>query len=630
MPFSRYPETLKKIMNTLFQKLLRACLVCCAICATLTPAAADNITVNGTLRSYNVIVPKNLGEKRPLFIFCHGYNQDANWMQNSEFKNDNVSMEAVCDTAKFVMVFPNGINKSWDISGNSDINFVKAIIEKMVTQHKIDRNRVYLGGFSMGGMFTYHAMNRIPDLIAAFVPVSGYPMGGATANANVRPIPILHIHGTGDETCGFSGVQPALNVWIKHNGCPTTAQVVNNYNGFNCKMRTWGPGNDGVYVKLLELAGKGHWICKEPQVYTGKEMWNFCKNYSLEMNEPQVRITSPQGSLSFLTFGGASQIGDITIEATASDPDGTIKKVEFYDNDVLIATTNKEPYSATVSGLKAGKHTLSVVATDNEGLKGQAQTVVTLEEPTSNYVYSKVFDTAGSVPTGWATYDGNERRVGYSDGYSSGCRVFQFTGNPHAFDWGLYARNVNGGERAGYARFADPQTSTTMMLHPGNYTLYYRLANWNCADFSPVTIAIEAVEEGSAEHSVPDQWGYRTVYETTVTPTVNVGNSAENAFSGVATENFSFDVYEFGRYQITFYTADAPWADLVVGVTALRYKGAPTGIEEMELLNGHGLNTDSNHSVYDLQGRKFVNGKVANPTLTKGLYIINGQKHIIK
>lgn len=40
----------------------------------LMPAKADNITVDGTSRSYNVIVPKNLGEGRPLLIFCHGYN----------------------------------------------------------------------------------------------------------------------------------------------------------------------------------------------------------------------------------------------------------------------------------------------------------------------------------------------------------------------------------------------------------------------------------------------------------------------------------------------------------------------------------------------------------------------------
>ena len=52
--------------------------------AGMTSVKADNITVAGTSRSYNVIVPKNLGENRPLLIFCHGYSQDANWMQNNE------------------------------------------------------------------------------------------------------------------------------------------------------------------------------------------------------------------------------------------------------------------------------------------------------------------------------------------------------------------------------------------------------------------------------------------------------------------------------------------------------------------------------------------------------------------
>lgn len=98
---------------------------------------ADNITVNGTSRSYNVIVPKNLGENRPLLIFCHGYNQDANWMQNNEFKNDNVSMEAVCDTAKFICVFPNGIDRAWDTGGDRDINFIKAIIDKMALNTRL-------------------------------------------------------------------------------------------------------------------------------------------------------------------------------------------------------------------------------------------------------------------------------------------------------------------------------------------------------------------------------------------------------------------------------------------------------------------------------------------------------------
>ena len=178
---------------------------------------ADNITVNGTNRSYNVIVPKNLGENRPLLIFCHGYNQDANWMQTSEFKNDKVSMEAVCDTAKFVCVFPNGIDRAWDIGGDRDINFIKSIIEKMVTQYKIDRNRIYLGGFSMGGMLTYNAINKMSNIIAAFVSCSGPSV--VTPKATTRPVPILHIQGTDDNFGGGTTSTEPLDhaQWLLHN-----------------------------------------------------------------------------------------------------------------------------------------------------------------------------------------------------------------------------------------------------------------------------------------------------------------------------------------------------------------------------------------------------------------------------
>ena len=42
-------------------------------------------------------------------------------------------------------------------------------------EHKkygIDKNRVYVSGFSMGGMMSYHAANKMGDMIAAIAPVS--------------------------------------------------------------------------------------------------------------------------------------------------------------------------------------------------------------------------------------------------------------------------------------------------------------------------------------------------------------------------------------------------------------------------------------------------------------------------
>ena len=106
-----------------------------------------------------------------------------------------------------------------------------------------------------------------------------------------------------------------------------TDMVINNYHGFSgAKMHIWGPGNDGVEVRLLELKDKGHWICKEPQVYTGKEIWNFCKNYSLNKTTPNVKITAPATGGKYISFAPMAETAfpDIDITATADDPNGIL------------------------------------------------------------------------------------------------------------------------------------------------------------------------------------------------------------------------------------------------------------------------------------------------------------------
>ena len=558
---------------------------------------AENITVNGTVRNYIVYAPKNLGENRPLLISCHGMNQDA------AYQKGMLTIESVADTAKFVTVFPNGIDHGWDISGDRDINFVLALIDEMVDKYKIDRNRVYLSGFSMGGMFTYHAMNRIADKIAAFAPISGYPMGGTTANASVRPIPIIHTHGTGDDVVNFGGVQGALNAWINHNHCPTQAMVVSSYRGAShITRRTWGPGDNNVEVVLMELKDKGHWISNDI-VLSGDEIWKFCKRYSLELKDPTVRITSPKSGLQYVTLGGASEVEDLTLTATASDPDGTVVSVAFYNDNELLATFTEAPYTYVVKGLTKGEHKLNVVATDDEGRTGSSFVTVSVLEPTTNYLLHNAFTTEGSVPEGWTTYDGGERRVGFSSGYSSGSRVFHFTASKRDFEWGLYTRNITGTANAGYARFAAPSTQTTLTLYPGNYRLMCRVTNWNMPNFAPVTVAVENTN------------GQR-VWSTTFTPTANIGNTASNEFSGTTLETFYFDIDEKDRYTLTFYTADAPWADLVVGQAALCRMGDIAAVDGVTVAPVDGY-------YYNLNGQK-----VDKPH--KGIYIRDGKKVIVK
>jgi hypothetical protein len=57
----------------------------------------------------------------------------------------------------------------------------------------------------------------------------------------------------------------------------------------------------------------------------------------------------------------------ITISASASDPDGTVTKVEFRDGTTLLGTDTSAPYSYTWKNVPPGTHSLTARATDNAG-----------------------------------------------------------------------------------------------------------------------------------------------------------------------------------------------------------------------------------------------------------------------
>ena len=133
------------------------------------------------------------------------------------------------------------------------------LIDDMVKKHKINRNRVYLSGFSMGGMMTYAAMNKIADKIAAFAPVSGYNMGGPNPKSS-RPVPILHVHGTGDDVCVYSPVMSHVEAWARYDKCNMTAVVQKPKSGpsnTTAELIRYRGGQNGVEVAHLKLPGKG-------------------------------------------------------------------------------------------------------------------------------------------------------------------------------------------------------------------------------------------------------------------------------------------------------------------------------------------------------------------------------------
>lgn len=284
-------------MKHLYLHAFRALLLLCMF--NSTAGAQVSIPVGSTTRSMLLYVPANLPPNRPLLISMHGANQNPDYQRNAS------KWEPIADTAKFVVVFPAGINNLWDISGTSDINFINAIIDTMHRRYTINRNRVYLSGFSMGGMMTYYAATQIANKIAAFAPVSGYPLGGSGNYNSSRPVPIIHVHGDADDVVTYPNLANYLNGWITRNQCPATPQITQPYPAGKpssvATKRYWGPGLEQSEVVLITLAGKGHWYSMDSVngVNTSQEIWNFVKRFSLGsvVEENSVGFCSVNGTI---------------------------------------------------------------------------------------------------------------------------------------------------------------------------------------------------------------------------------------------------------------------------------------------------------------------------------------------
>ena len=127
---------------------------------------------------------------------------------------------------------------------------------------------------------------------------------------------------------------------------------------------------------------------------------------------PQVVLTVPSNGSIFVAGM------DITMAANASDADGAVSKVEFFQGATLVGTDTTAPYNAVWNGAPKGTFNLTAVATDNEGAKsispvvsitvtnspnsvgrakGKASSMV--QEPTASMLYSGAADSVYSENT---------------------------------------------------------------------------------------------------------------------------------------------------------------------------------------------------------------------------------------
>ncbi|NJM94348.1 MAG: carbohydrate-binding protein, partial [Cytophagales bacterium] len=123
---------------------------------------------------------------------------------------------------------------------------------------------------------------------------------------------------------------------------------------------------------------------------------------------PSVSISSPSNNAIF-TSGS-----NVTISATASDSDGSVSKVEFYQGSTKLGEDTSSPYSYTWSGVPAGSYSLTARSIDNQGAIGTSSEVaITVSSPSGprdafSTIQVESFDSQSGIQT-------NSVGIGYFD-----------------------------------------------------------------------------------------------------------------------------------------------------------------------------------------------------------------------
>lgn len=182
----------------------------------LDPQAANvqsqTLVTGGLIRSYEWAAPDG-NQSRPVLLAFHGLGGNS-----SEFRQNSQLVEPALD-AGFVIVFPqasNEANRGWSVGcdnctdgdrlGIDDVAYVDAVLDDLAKRTTIDRSRIYVTGFSMGGWFSYTMACKRSSVVKAIVPVGGLmPRPVASLCTPSRPLGALVIFGDQDQTQPYEG-----------------------------------------------------------------------------------------------------------------------------------------------------------------------------------------------------------------------------------------------------------------------------------------------------------------------------------------------------------------------------------------------------------------------------------------
>jgi predicted peptidase len=180
---------------------------------------------------YRILLPENYSAKKnyPLLVFLHGSGERGNDNElqlvhgsslflGSEFRKNNPA----------IIIFPQcSKNAYWATTSRTDTGFsyvkkpknnpmldlVEGMMDHIKDNYGVDKERIYVGGLSMGGMGTFELVYRNPRMFAAAFAICG---GANPKIARKIRRPVWRIdHGDADQVVAIDHSKKMVSALLK-------------------------------------------------------------------------------------------------------------------------------------------------------------------------------------------------------------------------------------------------------------------------------------------------------------------------------------------------------------------------------------------------------------------------------
>ena len=246
-------------------------------------------TVMGAKRYFLLHVPPAVSpdEPLPLVVVVHGAFSTPKKMEKETGFSD------LADREKFLVVYPSGAYgifgflKHWNAGhccgkaaedNLDDVGFLLDIITDVSAAFPVDQKRIYMTGFSNGGMLTHRFAAEHAAMLAAAAPLAAATGGRASADMPLwfpqqpgTSLPVVMFHGRADRSVPFDGgtspakggereyvsVDDSVRFWTESNQRESAPENEILRSGQVIK-KAWIDPAGKADVVLYEIKGWGH------------------------------------------------------------------------------------------------------------------------------------------------------------------------------------------------------------------------------------------------------------------------------------------------------------------------------------------------------------------------------------